>query len=87
MWNDDDKLSTESQYIVVYSWSIDFWMAFLERPKIFRWLTRVMMGRYAWNELMGMKIHFDKYNDYVGIVGYSCKNQDYHEELDKFKNW
>jgi len=76
-------------YANFYGWSLDFWRAFLEKPKWRRWLCKKFMGRYAWNELIGMKQAVEKeYEaDFVFEIDYGCENQDYHKRFDRYKDW
>jgi len=36
------------------AWAGDFLRAVNERPKICQWLFRIAIGRYAWNEYVGL---------------------------------
>ena len=60
-------------------WMQDFWSAFLDRPKIFRWMARIFMGKYAYRELYGSKESLDKYGWFISD-GYCLQNQEYHKD-------
>ena len=54
-------------------WGLDALRALQERPRPFQWAIRLLMGRYAWRELIGLrdaliKIGYDFDCDY-GIEG------------------
>jgi hypothetical protein len=80
----DSNFQVYTEYIPVdthadlVGWAQDFWAAFLERPKILRWITRIAMGKYAYRELYGTKESIIKHG--WGIWDYSCQNQDYHKD-------
>jgi len=75
----------EERFTLAYVWGIYFWKAFLERPKIFRLFCKIFMGRYAWNELCGLKKLIEK-KDRLDL-GYGLEECAYHKELNKYKNW
>ena len=71
-------------YAALFGWGLDFWLAYLERPKILRWIARKAMGRYAYRELYGIKESIGKYrggfklpSDYLT---YDYNEQDYHND-------
>lgn len=64
---------------VVKAWSQDFITALMCRPWIFRVLLRLVFGRYAYNEFIGLVkatgtgvLHYD--------LEYELKGMDYHKE-------
>ena len=80
----------DAMYASCYGWGMDFWRAFLLRPKIIRWLVKKLMGRYAWNELVGLKEAIEKEDGkeiFAPCIGYDLQNQEYHKELDQYKDW
>jgi hypothetical protein len=81
---------SESDYIPTAAFGEDFWKAFLEKPKVIRWLVKILVGRYAWNELVGIKKSYEE--NCLGItkirdIGYGLEKCEYHKELDKYKDW
>jgi len=74
-------------YASTYAWAMDFWRAFLAKPKFIRFFVKVLMGKYAWNELVGMKDAIEKTYPEVFDIEYSCENQEYHKEFSKYKKW
>jgi hypothetical protein len=77
---------------VVYAWGLDFWRAFLEKPKFVRWLCFLLMGKYAKNELLGLKKSLEEIGDgfyFEGKhgFGYGMEDQEYHQEFNNYKNW
>ena len=73
----------------IYGWTLDFWRAFLERPKIFRFICRIFMGKYAWSELIGAKMAIEKIdaNAFGEYIYYELNDMDYHKENLEYKNW
>lgn len=77
-------------YVCVYAWTLDFWRAFLERPKALRWLCLLLMGRYARNELIGAKQKIEESGEafyFRDNFGYQLEDMDYHNRLDNYKDW
>jgi hypothetical protein len=60
-------------------WMQDFWAAFLERPKLLRWIVRIAMGKYAYRELYGSKEAILK-SGYT-IWDYTLQEQEYHKDI------
>ena len=60
-------------------WMQDFWPAFLERPKLLRWLARIAMGKLAYRELYGSKEALIK-TGYYFEMRYSLPDMDYHKD-------
>jgi hypothetical protein len=70
-------------YADVYAWGEDFWLAFMERPKILRWIAKLAMGRYAFRELYGIREAVNKRIDLESFffnLGYCLKDMDYHKD-------
>ena len=67
-------------YVKFYVWGLDFWRAFIERPKIFRWIARLAMGRYAYRELQGLRQECDKRWEGNVDFGYGLEDCDYHKD-------
>ena len=69
-------------YASTFAWSLDFWRAFLERPKVFRWITRLAMGQYAYRELYGIKESIEKSGSSLDMSFISCglQGMDYHKD-------
>ena len=92
MWSKN----SQSEMVSTSAWALDFWRAFLERPKIIRWMVKILVGKYAWSELVGMKMSVQKwYSDdgkldfdaFDKNVGYGLENVGYHEDNLKYKDW
>lgn len=92
MWSKE----SQSEMVTTYAWALDFWRAFLERPKIVRWMIRILIGKYARSELVGMKISVQKcYSNNGSLdcdafnknIGYGLENVSYHEDNLKYKDW
>ena len=78
----------ENNDFIIAAFAEDFWMAFLEKPKIIRWLVKILIGRYAWNELLGIKRTYEEYSNFkLKEHGYDLKRCEYHNELNKYKDW
>jgi len=78
------------------AWALDFWRAFLERPKIVRWMVRILVGKYAWSELIGMKISVQKWysddgtlkcNAFSKNIGYGLEDVSYHKDNWEYGDW
>ena len=79
-----------NHYTTTFAWGLDFWRTFLEKPKWRRWVCRKFMGRYAWNELVGLKRAIERTDGksmFDPCMGGDLKSMDYREELDKYKDW
>ena len=63
----------------ISGWAVDFLRAFHERPKLYRWLVRVLIGKYAYRELCGMANALRE----AGMMpeySYELEGQAYHKE-------
>ena len=61
------------------AWALDFARAVRERPRWARILFRIVVGRYAYREFIGLQdaLIAEGYSPYFG---YSLERQDYHKE-------
>ena len=59
-------------------WAIDFLRAFNERPKIFQWVTKLCMGKYAKKELEGLQDAFSDDGWFDPFLEYDLK--EYYKE-------
>ncbi len=67
-------------------WAEDFVYALEERPKIFKWIFKLAIGKFAWREFAGMVESLIICGGYIPRdVGYNCIDQEYHK--DKFELW
>lgn len=74
-----------SSYATI-AWAEDFVYALEERPKIFKWIFKIAIGKFAWREFAGMVESLIICGGYMPKnVGYCCKDQEYHK--DKFELW
>ena len=46
---------SNKDYAAVVFWALDFLRAARERGRFRRWLLKVILGRYAFREMMGMR--------------------------------
>ena len=69
-----------------FSWSLDFCRAVRQRPWWARWLYRLVVGRYAYREFIGMQdaLARESFNPYFD---YSCENVSYHADEVPLKWW
>jgi len=74
------KDEIQPSYASAAAWALDFWYAFLERPKILRWIAKLAMGKYAYREIYGAKQAVKKYGWFRETCGYDLKNMDYHKD-------
>ena len=70
-----------------FGWGLDFWRAFLERPKVVRWLVKTLMGKYAWSEIVGLKMGLEKDGYSSPIYPYDLEHMEYHKENWAYKDW
>ena len=64
----------------VFGFTEDMIGALGERPRIFLWIIRLLMGKYAWHELVGAKRIIDlDYGTDRGLMGYGLEGMDYHK--------
>ncbi len=69
----------ETRFAIPFNWGLDFLRAYHERPRVFRWIARLCMGRYAYRELVGMYEAF-KVEGYDPDLPYDLEHMDYHQE-------
>jgi hypothetical protein len=70
-----------NNYISTVAWAQDFVYALEERPKIFKWIFKLTIGKYAWREFLGMVETLIRSGGYYpNHVGYSCAKQEYHKD-------
>ena len=85
---EDVKMNVEAhdEYGAIISWAEDFYYALEERPKIFRWLFKIIIGKYAWREFLGL-IECMLIGGHIMLyyAGYGLEEQDYHK--DKISLW
>jgi hypothetical protein len=77
----DVKYFGTDGYISTVAWAQDFVYALEERPKIFKLLFKLAIGRFAWREFVGMVEMLMKSGGYTpNCIGYFCEDNDYHKE-------
>lgn len=67
-------------YIVYQAWAEDMLKKLYEHSKLRRWLIRLLLGRYAFRELMGMRDQLEK--DGLGdllYTGYGLEDCEYNK--------
>jgi hypothetical protein len=72
----------KDRYDVVFGWAIDFVRALMERNKLLRLLFRLIVGKYAYREFIGMIEEMNK-GHYFNI-GYCLEGQEYHKDKKKW---
>lgn len=73
--------SLMGKYASTIMWTVDFIYALEDRPKIFKWLFKVAIGKYAWREFCGAVKSMIETGTYTpNIIGYSLQDMDYHQE-------
>lgn len=75
-----------TDWAAAFGWGLDFCRAVRERPLWARLLFRVVLGRYAYREFLGLQNHiaregFDPYMDY------GLENADYHNDPQPWRWW
>ena len=77
----------EKYSVAVFMCVQDMISALGERPKIFLFFIRLLMGRYAWHELINAKRLTDAYTGFdYSSIGYSLKDCEYHKK-EEFTKW
>ena len=66
-------------YITVLAWGLDMIRALHERPHVVRWLIRLLMGRYAYRELIGLRDSIEKAG-YTTTYNYGIEGCEYHQD-------
>lgn len=67
--------------------SQDLISALGERPRIFLWLIKILMGKYAWHEFIIIKRHADAYSGYdLASWGYQLRDSKYHKK-EEYTKW
>lgn len=66
-------------YAYLLGWSMDFFRALYERPRWVRWLLRLVLGRHAYRELVGLRDMLDRHG-WDTHFEYGCQNAAYHKD-------
>jgi len=66
-------------YAATAGWAQDFIRALRERPKVVKWLIRLLVGRYAWRELIGLRDSLQS-DGFVTDFPYSLETMDYQKD-------
>ncbi len=76
-----DQYKYLGKYCTVYACTEDFIKALGERPVLFRWLIRLLLGKYAWHELILAKRHVEQHMGFdCGNWGYGLEGCEYHKD-------
>ena len=67
----------QPNYAAYSVWSLDFLRAFNERPRIFKWIAKVFMGKHACKEMKGMIWKFKKDGWFDPEMDYGLEGLDY----------
>ena len=68
-------------YITLGAWSVDFVRAMWDKPLFVRLLFRIIIGKYAYREFVGLMQFLDKTGDWAGLdFGYGLEGCQYHKE-------
>jgi hypothetical protein len=65
---------------VLFAWAIDFIRCIEEMPKWRKILIKLILGKYASREYVGMREHLDEQQIDQSQWGYGLENCDYHKE-------
>lgn len=74
-------------FATVYGWAIDFLRAYSERPWIFKIFARLIFGKYAYREFIGMIDASQAQLAYFFSIGYSLQDMDYHKDKPRLIWW
>lgn len=75
---DEINLPIET-YMVAVAWGMDFLRKINEFSRFHKWILRLVLGRYAFRELIGLRDCIEKYN-YSTTYPYELENMDYHKD-------
>jgi hypothetical protein len=79
-------MSDNTPWGALAMWSLDFIRAVRERPLLSKILFRLVIGKYAYREFIGMMDTF-QYAGYSPYFDYSCETVGYHKDKIPFINW
>ena len=68
-------------------WSLDFIRAMNERPTLIKYLLRLILGKYAYREFVGLVEAFEKDGWYDPFMCYGCEGVDYHKDKKPLRWW
>lgn len=66
-------------HAVVMMWAMDMLRAIQQQSKFRRWLLRMVLGRYAYREMVGLRDAIDA-EGYDTHFEYSLEDMDYHQD-------
>lgn len=69
---------------MLYAWAIDFVRALYGMGKVRKFLFRIVVGKYAWREFVGMIQTMGETNC---TWGYDLEACEYHKEKVKLESW
>ena len=73
-------------WATTFGWALDFCRAVRERPWWARWLFRIVLGKYAYREFIGIQdaLMRESFNPYYE---YECRNVEYQSDKVPTKWW
>jgi hypothetical protein len=72
-------MTNNEEFALISAWAMDFVRAMKSRPKLLRLLFRIVAGRHAYREFLGLYDALDKAG-YDPNMGYKLQRQSYHNE-------
>ncbi|MHB0967409.1 MAG: hypothetical protein ACYC36_13250 [Bellilinea sp.] len=76
-----DHVQYIASHFTAAIWGLDMLRALQERPRLFQWAIRLLMGRYAWRELIGLRDELIKRGyGFSGNFNYGIEGANYHKD-------
>ena len=72
--------------VVVCAWAVDFVRSMRQRPLLARALFRIILGRYAYREFIGLMDSL-KQMGYTPYMDYDLEKQAYHNDVVPCVDW
>lgn len=80
-----DRKEYTNSWLRVYPWALDYCRAMIHRPWWSKILFRLVIGRYAFREFMGMLDYVRRVGDYMG--DYNLESLEYHKDVFPLRWW
>jgi hypothetical protein len=77
-------MANPQTYWRLYAWSIDLVRKLYEMGRIRKWLFRLIIGRYAWTEYVGL---IETLGERECLFGYGLEGCEYHKHPHYLKEW
>jgi hypothetical protein len=79
-------MNNYDDYIIISAWASDFVRAMQNKPRIIKLIFRIIMGRYAYREFIGLMDDMTRAGLFP-YFDYSLENCKYHKDPVPLFNW